>query len=187
MSKKILVYSRKKKTKYVISPEDINMALKEFTYLSNPNGVNLALFAFPKIEMLGMNCFYSDEHINLRISNSIVQKQLELFLKGMSQGFFLEFKLIGLGFKVRRGVVNCLKCIEFDIGFSHFINLILPPAIKFLRTKKRFMLFAYDHELLQNILKNVRSIRKHNPYKARGLKATGLKVRLKLGKKQNKR
>ena len=50
------------------------------------------------------------------------------------------------------------------------------------------MLFAYDQSTFTKIvLKNVQSIRKHNPYKIRGLKATGLKVRVKPGKKQNKR
>lgn len=188
MQNRTLIFSKKKKkVSFILSPEDLYKFYSHNFVLSSSCGMNFLRITFPRIEFLNLNCFYAPEFINFRVSVSIVIKQLKLFLKGLLQGFFLEFRIVGLGFKVKKGAYSLLKFVKFDIGFSHFIKMSLPSLIKFGRTKKRFMLFSNDHTTLKIILKNIQNLRKHNPYKTRGLKLTGLKTRVKPGKKQNKR
>jgi len=131
--------------------------------------------------------FYAPLHAGLRISISIILKQVKLFLKGLAQGFFLEFRMVGLGFKIKRTGEFSMRGVKFDIGFSHFIKLPLSRTIRLYRIKRRFLLFSIDYASIKILLKQIQSIRKHNPYKMRGLKLTGAKVRTKAGKKQTKR
>lgn len=171
----------------MVSPEDLNKKEVGNFNLTFTKGITIVQLIFPNMQILGLNCFYAQQYVNFRVSVSIVFKQLRLFLKGFLQGFFLEFRLIGLGFKVKKGSYCHIKFAKFDIGFSHFIKLPLSALVKFIRTKKRFMVFCNDNTSLKIVLKNIQNLRKHNPYKTRGLKLIGLKVRLKPGKKQNKR
>lgn len=187
MSSRFLVFSKKKKVNLLISPEDLNFNMFNNFYLTFHKGLIFLPLSFPKIEILGLNCFYAKQHINFKSSCSIVLKQLRLFLKGLLQGFFLEFRIVGLGFKIKKGSKFYIKFAKFDIGFSHFFKLPIMPLVNFVRTKKRFMLFCHDYNTLKIILKNIQNLRKHNPYKIRGLKLTGFKSRTKPGKKQNKR
>lgn len=188
MNKRLLVFSKKKiLNNFLISPEDLNCFYSENFFLTSSKGFNTFAFIFPNITFLSHNCFYAQEFINIRVSLSIVKRQLKLFLKGLIQGFFLEFRVIGLGFKIKRGGSSLEKLIKFDIGFGHFIKLPVSNLVKFVRTKKRFMLFSANYLILRNVLKNIQNLRKHNPYKMRGLKLSGFKIRTKPGKKQNKR
>jgi ribosomal protein L6P/L9E len=186
---KTLIFSKKKElNSLLISPEDIYYFYNSTAIaLSSKKGINFFSTIFPQTKILNSNCFYTFQFISFRISISIIQKQLKLFLKGLVQGFFLEFRIIGLGFKIRKGSLFSEKFIKFDIGFSHFIKFPVAKMLRIGRTKKRFMLFSSDYHMLSIILKNIQNLRKHNPYKMRGLKLTGYKIRLKPGKKQNKR
>jgi ribosomal protein L6P/L9E len=117
----------------------------------------------------------------------ILIKQINLLLKGMIQGFFVEYKIIGLGFKVKKTEFEQLKILKFDIGYSHYIKFILPENIFFFRIKKRFLLFSNDLMTLNLVSKQIKNLRKLNPYKLRGLKNEKDFFRIKPGKKQNKR
>lgn len=150
-------------------------------------GSNFLNVSFPKLKILNLYSFYAPTHINSRVSTSIVTKQLNLFLKGLSQGFFLEFRMVGLGFKAKRSGNFSLRSVKFDIGFSHFIKLPIPNLVKFCRIKRRFLFFSVDYFSIKIVLKQIQNLRKHNPYKMRGLKLTGAKLRIKPGKKQTKR
>jgi len=138
---RLLLFSKKKRCNLVISPEDLNGAYFNVFQFTFKKGANFLFFVFPQSILLGLSCFYAPQHINFRVSISILYKQLRLFFKGLMQGFFLEFRVIGLGFKIKKGSRFYIKFAKFDIGFSHFIRLPVLPLVKFFRTKRRFMLF----------------------------------------------
>lgn len=192
MTEKFLVFSIKKPSPTFIFIEDLynNDNESPFTaqFLGSSHlGLNSLVVAFPNIKFVVHNCFYARELGNFRISIMLIIRQVKLFAKGLLQGFFVEFKLVGLGFKVKKGGIFGLKNIRFDIGFSHFTKIAFSPVLKFVRGRKRFLIFSHDYFVLTSFIKNVQNIRKHNPYKTRGLKIMGLKVRTKPGKKQAKR
>lgn len=205
MVKKALIYSKKKKIKCVYL-EDLNIPLenegpllpkgskKKFFYKinhvfvgSSTLGVSALLMGFPKKESLNNFVFYAPICHNIFASTSIVLKQVKLFLKGLSQGFFLEFRLIGLGFKVKKAASFGTRILNFDIGFSHFKKLAISRSVRLYRVKRRFMLFSNDYIKLKITLKQIQNLRKHNPYKLRGLKLSGVRLRVKSGKKQTRR
>lgn len=187
MSLKYLVFSKKKKSKFLYI-EDLYLNPLQTTFISgSEKGSNFLTVSFPKMRFLNLYSFYVPVHKNSRVSTSMVIKQLNLFLKGLSQGFFLEFRMVGLGFKAKRSGSFSLRSIKFDIGFSHFIKLPVSNLVKFCRIKRRFLLFSVDYFSIKIVLKQIQNLRKHNPYKMRGLKLTGAKFRIKPGKKQTKR
>jgi hypothetical protein len=185
MLNKRLILTKKKKAKFLYL-EDLYSNPKSLMSSSN-KGVNFLNIAFPALRFLNSSIFYAPLYCSLDISISIVVKQIKLFLKGLTQGFFLEFRMIGLGFKVKRTGKFLLRTIKFDIGFSHFIKMPLSNLVKLCRIKRRFLLFSIDYTTLKVLLKQIQNLRKHNPYKLRGLKLTGDKPRNKPGKKQTKR
>lgn len=187
MNFKYLIFSKKKKSKFLYLEDLYNNPFKTQFITSSERGSNLVSISFPKMKMLNLCSFYAPVHVNCRVSSSIVVKQLSLFLKGLAQGFFLEFRMVGLGFKAKRSGNFSLRSVKFDIGFSHFIKLPVSSLLKFCRIKRRFLLFSIDYQSIQVILKQIQNLRKHNPYKMRGLKLTGAKFRTKPGKKQTKR
>jgi len=181
-----LIFSKKKKVKFLYL-EDLYLIPSNNLLCSSDKGINYLSLTFPNIKLLNLNVFYAPVYINSRVSSFLVIKQLKLFLKGLSQGFFLEFRMVGLGFKAKRSGNFSLRSIKFDIGFSHFIKLPVSNMVKFCRIKRRFLLFSIDYSSIKIVLKQIQNLRKHNPYKMRGLKLTGAKLRVKPGKKQTKR
>jgi hypothetical protein len=185
---RFLIFSKKKtNNNFLVSQEDLHCFYDFKFKLTSNKGLHFFPLIFPRMKSLKINCFYAPKFINLRVSNSLIIKQLKIFLKGLLQGFFLEFRIIGLGFKIKKSAIFFQKLVKFDIGFSHSIKLAIPNHIKIARIKKRFMLFSNDYFSLKIVLKNIQNLRKHNPYKMRGLKLSGFKFRIKPGKKQNKR
>jgi ribosomal protein L6P/L9E len=180
-----LIFLKKKKMK-ILYLEDL-YANSKHLLSSSEKGINSLHISFPEMKMLNNHLFYAPLHCSLRVSISIIVKQVKLFLKGLTQGFFLEFRMIGLGFKVKRAGNFSLRSIKLDIGFSHFIKIPLSNLVKLFRIKRRFLLFSIDYVTLKILLKQIQNLRKHNPYKMRGLKLTGVKFRVKPGKKQTKR
>ena len=187
MNSRYLILLKEKKHKCVYIEDLYLNTLKNGALISSFNGLNFLNVSFPHIQFLNSFCFYTPIHINFRVSVFIVIKQVKLFLKGLSQGFFLEFRMVGLGFKVKRGGNFLSRNIKFDIGFSHLTKLSISPMIKLCRIKRRFLLFSVDYSSIKILLKQIQNLRKHNPYKMRGLKLTGGKLRIKAGKKQTKR
>jgi len=181
---------KRKKAKFVYL-EDLyaysRNSTDSFIIASSDYGFSFLRLIFPDIHILSNSVFYVPIHIKMRISISMIVKQLKLFLKGLTQGFFLEFRMIGLGFKIKRTGEFFLKGLKFDVGFSHFTKMPLSRAIRLYRIKRRFLLFSIDYDSIKILLKQIQNIRKHNPYKMRGLKLSGMKVRIKAGKKQTKR
>jgi hypothetical protein len=187
MLQRSVILIKKKKFKFFYV-EDLYSKYSFPSFLASSElGLNTLRVVFPRSEPLNQYLFYAPIHKTLVVSISMLVKQVKLFLKGLSQGFFFEFRIFGLGFKVKRSGDFGLRFIKFDIGFSHFIKFPLCKLVRIYRIKKRFLLFSIDYETIQIVLKQIRNVRKHNPYKVRGLKLTGGKYRVKSGKKQTKR
>jgi len=184
---KKLVFVKKKKARFVYLEDLYLLNSNDSFIVSSDYGVNFLRLTFPKMCILTDSVFYAPIHLGVRISISIVVKQIRLFLKGLTQGFFLEFRMVGLGFKIKRTGEFFLRGVKFDLGFSHFIKMPLSQAVRLYRIKRRFLLFSIDYDSIKILLKQIQNIRRHNPYKMRGLKLSGAKLRIKAGKKQTKR
>ncbi len=102
---------------------------------------------------------------------------------GVSQGFEIQQELIGVGYKAEaKG-----QMLELSLGFSHDIHFELPKEIKVeAKTERKgnptIILKSIDKQLLGQVAAKIRSLRKPEPYKGKGIRFVGEVVRKKAGK-----
>jgi large subunit ribosomal protein L6 len=103
---------------------------------------------------------------------------------GVSSGFTIQQELVGVGFRVEvKG-----QTLEFNLGYSHSIHFMLPQEVKATAEVARkganpvLTLKSHDKQLLGMVAAKVRSLRKPEPYKGKGIKFVGETLRRKAGK-----
>lgn len=112
---------------------------------------------------------------------------LASMVKGVSDGYKLEQELVGVGYRA----VNKGQLLELTLGFSHNIAFELPKEIKVSTTAEKgknptIILESADKQLLGAVAAKIRSLRKPEPYKGKGIKFTGEVLRRKAGKAAGK-
>lgn len=104
-------------------------------------------------------------------------------VEGVSKGFEKKLEVIGVGYKA--SITGQL--LEVHVGFSHPIFLELPKEITaIVEQEKRANAFitlkSFDKQLLGQVAAKIRSFRKPEPYKGKGIRYVGEYVRKKVGK-----
>jgi large subunit ribosomal protein L6 len=108
-------------------------------------------------------------------------------VKGVSTGFVVEQELVGVGYRAEaKG-----QMLEMSLGYSHEILFQIPNEIKVeTKTEKRanpiITLKSADKQLLGLVAAKIRSLRKPEPYKGKGIKFVGETLRRKAGKTAGK-
>jgi len=107
---------------------------------------------------------------------------------GVSEGFTSVQELVGVGYKAE----NKGQLLELALGFSHHIYLELPEDIKIETVTERgknplIKLTSCDKQLLGQVTAKIRSLRKPEPYKGKGIKFQGEELRKKAGKSAEKK
>ena len=102
---------------------------------------------------------------------------------GVSQGYKKELELVGVGYRAS----NNGNIIDFALGYTHNIFLQLPPEVKVETKSERnknplIILESCDKQLLGQVCSKIRSFRKPEPYKGKGIKFVGEEIRRKSGK-----
>ena len=102
---------------------------------------------------------------------------------GVSTGYKKELELVGVGYRVS----NKGNLLEFSLGFIHPIFFQLPEEIKVETKSERnknplVILESCDKQLLGHVCSKIRSFRKPEPYKGKGIKFVGEVIRRKSGK-----
>ncbi|MCI7555675.1 MAG: 50S ribosomal protein L6 [Paludibacteraceae bacterium] len=106
---------------------------------------------------------------------------------GVSEGYKKTLELVGVGYRVE----NQGNLIQFALGYTHPIYLMLPPEVKVETKSERnqnplVILESADKQLLGQICAKIRSFRKPEPYKGKGVKFQGEVIRRKAGKSAGK-
>ena len=102
---------------------------------------------------------------------------------GVSEGYKAELELVGIGYRVS----NTGNVMELALGFTHPIFMVLPAEIKIETKTERnknplITLESCDKQLLGAVCAKIRSFRKPEPYKGKGVKFVGEVIRRKSGK-----
>ena len=102
---------------------------------------------------------------------------------GVSQGYKTTQEIVGVGFKVSAAG----QLIDMTLGYSHTIIFELPKEIKATATTEKgkaptLMLESADKELLGLVSSKIRSLRKPDVYKGKGVRYQGEQLRIKPGK-----
>jgi large subunit ribosomal protein L6 len=103
---------------------------------------------------------------------------------GVSKGYTIQQELVGVGYKVDAKE----QMLVFNLGYSHEIHLLLPADIKATAVIERkgdntkLRLTSMDKQLVGQVAAKIRSLRKPEPYKGKGIKFVGEQLRRKAGK-----
>ena len=104
-------------------------------------------------------------------------------VKGVSEGYTIQQELVGVGYKVEaKGQV-----LEFALGYSHNVVMQLPPEINVKTVTERgknptITMTSIDKQLIGQVAAKIRSLRKPEPYKGKGILYKGEVIRKKAGK-----
>ena len=107
-------------------------------------------------------------------------------INNMVIGYEIKQELVGVGFKAEvKGNI-----LEMSLGYSHDIYLKLPPEVTATAvTEKKgnpiVTLKSSDKQLIGQVAAKIRSLRKPEPYKGKGIKFVGEQIRRKAGKSAN--
>ena len=106
---------------------------------------------------------------------------------GVSEGYKKTLELVGVGYRVE----NQGNLIQFALGYTHPIYLMLQPEVKVETKSERnqnplVILESADKQLIGQICAKIRSFRKPEPYKGKGVKFQGEVIRRKAGKSAGK-
>ena len=102
---------------------------------------------------------------------------------GVSEGYKKELELVGVGYRA----ANNGQVLDLSLGYSHNIYLKLPKEIKIETKSERnknplIILESCDKQLIGQVCSKIRSFRKPEPYKGKGIKFVGEVIRRKSGK-----
>ena len=138
----------------------------------------------------------SDNEINFEIDEKadVDAKQKQAFhglyrslvnnmVVGVSEGYTKSMELVGVGYRVS----NQGNLVEFSLGYTHSIFFQLPNEIKVETKSERnqnplITLESCDKQLLGQVCAKIRSFRKPEPYKGKGILFVGEQIRRKSGK-----
>jgi len=100
-------------------------------------------------------------------------------LKGVNEGYEKKLEIQGLGYKAQLPEENLL----LYVGYSHPVEIKAPPGIKFSVDKNIITVSGIDKELVGETSALIRRVKPPEPYKGKGIRYLGEKIRKKMGKK----
>ena len=121
-----------------------------------------------------------------RSMHGLYRALIHNMVEGVSKGFQTQQEFVGVGYKVEaKGQV-----LEMSLGYSHDIFFMLPAEVKAeVKAEKKsnpvLTLKSADKQLLGQVAAKIRSLRKPEPYKGKGIRFVGEELRKKAGKSAN--
>jgi large subunit ribosomal protein L6 len=120
---------------------------------------------------------------NHRALHGLYRALLNNMVIGVSEGYKKELELVGVGYRAS----GTGQLLELSLGYTHNIYLELPKEIKIETKSERnknplIILESADKQLLGQVCAKIRSFRKPEPYKGKGIKFVGEAIRRKSGK-----
>jgi len=102
-------------------------------------------------------------------------------VKGVTDGFEVNLELVGVGYRAAMKGQN----LELSLGFSHPVEVAPPAGVTFVVPKQtEIKIQGIDKQVVGELAAKIRKIRPPEPYKAKGVRYAGEKVRRKEGKKK---
>lgn len=128
-----------------------------------------------------------NEEKQTRALHGLYRALINNMVFGVSEGYKKELELVGVGYRA----TNNGQILDMSLGYSHNIYLQLPAEIKVETKSERnknplIILESCDKQLLGHVCSKIRSFRKPEPYKGKGIKFVGEIIRRKSGKSAGK-
>lgn len=127
----------------------------------------------------------SKEH---KSKHGLYRSLISNMVVGVTQGYKTQQELVGVGYKAEsKGQI-----LELNLGYSHNIYMQIPTEIKITTEMVKgknptIIMESIDKQLIGQVAAKIRSFRKPEPYKGKGIKFTGEVLRKKAGKSASKK
>jgi large subunit ribosomal protein L6 len=124
---------------------------------------------------------------NYRAMHGLYRSLINNMVIGVSTGYKKELELVGVGYRVS----NIGQLLDLSLGYTHNIYIQLPAEVKVETKTERnknplIILESADKQLIGQICAKIRSFRKPEPYKGKGIKFVNEVIRRKSGKSAGK-
>jgi len=123
------------------------------------------------------------EQKDIKSKHGLYRSLINNMVIGVSKGFVKELELVGVGYRAN----NQGQKLDLALGFSHNILFEISSEVKVETISEKgknpiVKLTSYDKQLLGFVAAKIRSFRKPEPYKGKGIKFVGEQIRRKAGK-----
>ena len=123
-----------------------------------------------------------------RSKHGLYRSLISNMVTGVSEGYKKELEVIGVGYRANAAGQQ----LELALGYSHPIIIELPKEINVSADTQKgkapvVTLESYDKQLLGQVAAKIRSLRKPEPYKGKGIRFVGEDIRRKAGKSAGKK
>lgn len=127
------------------------------------------------------------DQIRHRAMHGLYRSLISNMVKGVTEGYKKELELVGVGYKA----ANQGNILDLALGYSHNIIFEIPKELKVATAQEKgknpvITLESIDKQLLGQVCAKIRSLRKPEPYKGKGVKFVGEVLRRKAGKSAGK-
>jgi large subunit ribosomal protein L6 len=127
------------------------------------------------------------DQIRHRAMHGLYRSLISNMVKGVTEGYTKQLELVGVGYKA----ANQGNILDLSLGYSHNIIFEIPKELKITTAQEKgknpmITLESIDKQLLGQVCAKIRSLRKPEPYKGKGVKFAGEVLRRKAGKSAGK-
>jgi large subunit ribosomal protein L6 len=121
----------------------------------------------------------NDERRN-RAQHGLTRSLVNNMVLGVTEGFKKNLEIVGVGYRAEAQGPGALR---LNLGFSHPVNVNAPEGITFeVPVPTQIVVNGIDKEVVGQVAADIRSIRKPEPYKGKGVRYAGERVLRKAGK-----
>ena len=120
-----------------------------------------------------------DDERNSKALHGLTRTLVNNLVVGVTAGYEKKMEIHGVGYRVQAKGAD----LEFALGYSHPVKIEAPEGITFkVETPTRFSVSGIDKQKVGQISAVIRKLRRPDPYKGKGLRYEGEKIRRKVGK-----
>ena len=125
----------------------------------------------------------SSEKAEFKAKHGLYRALIANMIAGVSEGYTKSLELVGVGYRA----ANQGQKLDMALGFSHNIVMDIAPEVKVETVTEKgknpiVKLTSHDKQLVGQVAAKIRSFRKPEPYKGKGIKFVGEQIRRKAGK-----
>ena len=121
-----------------------------------------------------------DDQRQNRALHGMFRSLVNNMVVGVTEGFRKDLEIVGVGY---RAAAKGSSTIDLQLGFSHPVSVEAPAGVEFVvPVQTKIEVLGIDKEVVGQVAANIRSIRKPEPYKGKGVRYAGEHVRRKAGK-----
>jgi large subunit ribosomal protein L6 len=127
-----------------------------------------------------LRCTRPNDERQHRAQHGLTRSLVNNMVVGVTEGYKKQLEIVGVGYRAEAQGPNALR---LNLGFSHPVNFTAPDGITFeVPAPTQVTVNGIDKEVVGQVAADIRSIRKPEPYKGKGVRYAGERILRKAGK-----